>query len=135
MHRIHRSDEGRQMEMVDPKPVAFGEGRVSNDGTSWGTTLCLLLSEGGDRTDSGTDEVTSREDGSLDWRDLLTDGKYQLRWVLVDDPSKSLEEILKLAPDSFIDIDGLWAAGHATAKSFRYTDFQRWKSQRRSTGP
>ena len=135
MHRIHRSDEGRQMEMVDPKPVAFGEGRVSNDGTSWGTTLCLLLSEGGDRTDSGTDEVTSREDGSLDWRDLLTDGKYQLRWVLVDDPSKSLEEILKLAPDSFIDIDGLWAAGHATAKSFLYTDFQRWESQRRSTGP
>lgn len=126
LHRIHCGEDGREAERVDPEPIAYGEGRVSKDGVSWGTTLCVLSSHGGFRSDSGTDEIGLPEYSSFDWRSLLSDGKYQLRWVWIDEPGQSLEEILHLRPDAFVDIEGLWEPGHATAKIIPYSDFQRW---------
>ncbi|MBM3963893.1 MAG: hypothetical protein FJ308_02340 [Planctomycetes bacterium] len=125
LHRIHHGDGGRDVEMVDQEPIAFGEGRASMDGTSWGTTLSLLLPNKQSRTDSLANKGVFTEDASLDWRALLIDGKYQLRWVWIDEPVKSLEEILQLPQDALVDIEGLWEPGQATAKSILYSDFQR----------
>lgn len=107
MHRI--TPEGK----VDAEATAIGEGRVSKDGSSWSTSLMLL-------------EPTRLRHShlSVDWNLLLPDGRYQLRWIVVDDSSKSIEEILKMRSSKGTDIDSLWKTGHSAAKSITFDAFR-----------
>lgn len=107
MYRVHT--DGR----VADEATAMGEGRVGKEGVSWSTTLMLLEPRGSRHSQS-----------SVDWDSLLPDGKYQLRWLVVDDPSLSIEEILKLPASMQTDIAALWKTGHSGANTLSYKDFK-----------
>jgi hypothetical protein len=106
MHRI--SADG----IVDKEPIAIGEGRVSKDGTSWSSSLMILM-----RSSSRHSEA------SLDWRALLPEGRYQLRWLVVDDSTLTLEEIEAMKSSLSVDIDSLWKSGHSSAKTISFGSF------------
>lgn len=98
---------------VSSEAVAFSEGRISKDGTSWGSSLMILepISK------RGTHE-------SVDWSQHFPDGKYRLRWLVVDDAQSSIEKILSLKSNVSIDIESLWKTGHSSAKSISYGSFE-----------
>ena len=107
VHRI--SPDGK----VDEESIAFGEGRVSKDGASWSTSLMLL-------------EPTRlrHTHASVDWNALLPDGRYQLRWIVVEHSSSPIEEILAMRSIMRTEIDSLWKSGHSNAKSISYGAFK-----------
>ena len=107
VHRI--SPDGK----LDEESIAFGEGRVSKDGASWSTSLMLL-------------EPTRlrHTHASVDWNVLLPDGRYQLRWIVVDHSSSPIEEILAMRSIMRTEIDSLWKSGHSNAKTISYGAFK-----------
>lgn len=107
MHRIGADGD------VSEEAVAIGEGRVSKDGSSWSTSLMLL-------------EPTKlrHTHAPVDWNALLPDGRYQFRWIVVDDSSTSIERILAMPSKLRTNIDSLWKSGHSTAKSISYGAFK-----------
>ena len=107
MHRI--TPEGK----VNEEPSAIGEGRVSKDGASWSTSLKLL-----------EPAHLRRTSASVDWSSLLPDGRYQLRWIVVDDSRVPLEKVLGLPHTKQTEIDSLWDSGHSAAKTVLFSSFQ-----------
>lgn len=107
MHRIDA--EGN----VSHEPTAIGEGRVSMDGASWGTSMQLIEPNQLRRT---------RE--SVDWSSLLPNGRYQLRWIVVDDSEISLQKVLALPYTMQIEVDALWKSGHSEAKTILFSAFK-----------
>jgi hypothetical protein len=98
---------------VDKNAVAISEGRVSKDGTSWGSSLMLL------------EPSRMRHTGaSVAWSELLPDGKVELQWLVVEDSTTSIEEILAMKSVARFDIDSLWEPGHSSAKSISFAAFQ-----------
>ncbi len=107
MHRI--TSEGK----VDEETFAIGEGRVSKDGASWGTSMKLIEPAHLRRTHS-----------SVDWSSALPDCRYQLRWIVVDDSKVSLEKVLGLPYTMQTEIDSLWKSGHSAAKTISFSTFK-----------
>ncbi len=104
---------------IDEEAVAIGEGRVSKDGSSWGTSMMLL-------------EPTGARDTRvpMDCNGLLPDGKYQLRWIVVDDSSTSLQKIRTMPSNMRMDIDSLWESGHSAAKSIPFGSFRSFEASK-----
>ena len=97
---------------VDKNAVAISEGRVSKDGTSWGSSLMLI------------EPSRMRHTGaSVAWSELLPDGKVELQWLVVEDSTTSIEEILAMKSVARFDIDSLWEPGHSSAKSISFDAF------------
>ena len=107
MHRITAAGK------VNEEPTAIGEGRVSKDGASWGTSMKLIEPASMRRTHA-----------SVDWSSLLPDGRYQLRWILVDDSKVQLEKILSLPYTMKTEIDSLWKSGHSATKTVLFSAFK-----------
>ena len=107
MHRI--ASDGT----VSKEPSAFGEGRVSKDGTSWGTSLKVV-----------EPAHLRRSRAVVEWSTLLPSGRYQLRWTPVEDSGASLEKILALPHISQTEIDSLWNSGHSDAKTITFGAFE-----------
>jgi hypothetical protein len=107
MHRI--ASDGT----VSKEPSAFGEGRVSKDGTSWGTSLKVV-----------EPAHLRRSRAVVEWSTLLPSGRYQLRWTPVEDSGASLEKILALPYTGQIEIDSLWNSGHSDAKTITFGAFE-----------
>ncbi|MBX3422673.1 MAG: hypothetical protein KF752_14055 [Pirellulaceae bacterium] len=109
MHRL--SPEGK----AEDQAVAFGEGRVAKDGTSWSTTIMLL-------------EPTAmpRLRAPIECKTLLPDGRYQLRWTVVEDVTQALERILALPSTASAEIDSLWKTGHSAAKTLLFNSFSKY---------
>lgn len=61
---------------------------------------------------------------SVAWSELLPDGKVELQWLVVDDSTTSIEEILAMKSVARFDIDSLWDPGHGSAKSISFDAFQ-----------
>ncbi|MFN7893824.1 MAG: hypothetical protein ACK5OC_26290, partial [Pirellula sp.] len=61
---------------------------------------------------------------SVDWNVLLPDGRYQLRWIVVDHSSSPIEEILAMRSIMRTEIDSLWKSGHSNAKTISYGAFK-----------
>lgn len=107
MHRIDANGK------VEQEATAIGEGSVSKDGVSWGTSLKLIEPSRARRTRT-----------SIDWSQLLPEGRYQLRWIVVDDPKVSLEKILEMPHTLQTEIDSLWKSGHSDAKTISLRTFK-----------
>ncbi len=107
MHRI--TPEGN----VEKDATAIGEGRVSKDGSSWSTSMMLL-----------EPSRLRHTQASVDWKALLPDSKYELRWIVVDDSSTPVERILAMYPSMRTEIDSLWKTGHSAAKTIAYGAFK-----------
>ena len=60
---------------------------------------------------------------SVAWSELLPDGKVELQWLVVDDATTSIEEILAMKSFARFDIDSLWKPGHSSAKSISFDAF------------
>lgn len=106
MHRIHSGGK------IGSEPIAIGEGRVSQDGTSWGTSMMLL-------------EPTAKRNTrvSVAWDSLLSEGRYKLSWIVFDGSCSSLQEILSMKPTMQTEIDSLWKSGHSNAKTISFKEF------------
>lgn len=98
---------------ANAEPAAIGEGRVSKDGASWGTSLKLI-----------EPAHLRRSRASVDWSGVLPDGRYQLRWIVVDDSTMPLEKILLLPYTMQTEIDSLWNSGHSAAKTISFGSFK-----------
>ena len=98
---------------ANAEPAAIGEGRVSKDGTSWGTSLKLI-----------EPAHLRRTEASVDWSSVLPDGRYQLRWIVVDDSTMPLEKVLLLPYTMKTEIDSLWNSGHSAAKTISFRSFK-----------
>ena len=107
MHRI------KEAGIVDEEPIAMAEGRVSKDGKSWSSTLMILQPS-----------QQRQSDSNLDWRALLPDSGYQLRWIVVDDSKPTLQEIIAMRSTLRINLESLWQAGHSTAKTISFGAFE-----------
>ena len=97
---------------ANAEPAAIGEGRVSKDGASWGTSLKLI-----------EPAHLRRTNASVDWSSVLPDGRYQLRWIVVDESTMPLEKILLLPYTMQTEIDSLWNSGHSAAKTISFGSF------------
>ena len=97
---------------ANAEPAAIGEGRVSKDGASWGTSLKLI-----------EPVHLRRTNASVDWSSVLPDGRYQLRWIVVDESTMPLEKILLLPYTMQTEIDSLWNSGHSAAKTISFGSF------------
>ena len=114
MHRINA------VGIVDEEPIAIGEGRVSKDGTSWSSSVMNL-----------EPSQQRRSQANPDWVALLPEeSRYQLRWIVVDDSTSTLEEIISTRSVSRIEIDSLWKSGHSAAKTISFENFEPMKSQK-----
>jgi hypothetical protein len=98
---------------ANKEPAAIGEGRVSKDGASWGTSLKLI-----------EPAHLRRSHASVDWSSVLPDGRYQFRWIVVDDSTMPLEKILLLPYTMQTEIDSLWNSGHSAAKTISFSSFK-----------
>ena len=107
MHRINADGK------VNEEPTAIGEGRVSKDGASWGTSMKLI-----------EPSHLRRTRASVDWSGMLPDGRYQLRWIVVDDSKVPLEKILGLPNSMQTEVDSLWKSGHSAAKTVLFSSFK-----------
>jgi hypothetical protein len=112
---VHRIDHAG---IVDENAIAIGEGRVSKDGTGWSSSL-MTVEPARDRESSS----------SAAWK-TLADGRYQLRWCVVEDVSTPLEKILATKPQAYLEIDTLWPPGHSNAKSLSFGLFRQSASIR-----
>jgi hypothetical protein len=107
MQRIHPDGS------LDSEPIAIGEGRISMDGTTWGTSIMLL-----------EPAVQRNTRSPVAWETLLSEGRYKLSWVVVESSRRSLEEILAMKPTRQIEIDSLWKSGHSHAKTIAFREFK-----------
>ena len=107
MHRI--ASDGT----VSKEPSAFGEGRISKDGTSWGTSLKVV-----------EPSHLRRSRDVVEWSTLLPSGRYQLRWTPVEDSDAAPEKVLAWPHTGQIEIDSLWKSGHSDAKTITFGDFE-----------
>jgi hypothetical protein len=115
MHRI--TSDG----ITAKEATAIGEGRVSKDGSSWSSSLMIL------------EPSTHRSPNTVsEWYNLLPEGKYQLRWIAIDDSTSSMEKILSMQPSASIEIDSLWKSGHSSAKSIPFGEFTTVDSPKQS---
>lgn len=102
---------------VTEAAVAMGEGRVAQDGVSWSTTLVVLEPSHLRKTQK-----------PVDWHGLLRDGKYQLRWLLLEDSHIPIERIISASSNAVTKIDSLWEPGHSGAKQISFSVFQSLES-------
>ena len=98
---------------VDADATAIGEGRVAKDGSSWSTSFMLL--------EPPTLRITRT---ASDWNALLKEGRYQLRWIVVEVPSATIKQILEMRASAQLNIDSLWKPGHSAAKSISFESFE-----------
>lgn len=106
--------------IVDEEPIAIGEGRVSKDGTSWSSSLMIL-----------EPSQQRQSQANPDWGALWPeDSRYQVRWLVVDDSTSTLEEIISTRSAARIEIDSLWKSGHSSAKTLSFETFEPIKSQK-----
>jgi len=102
---------------VTAEAVAMGEGRVAQDGSSWSTTLVVL-----------EPAHLGQSPKPVAWNGIMPDGKYQLRWILVDDSRIPIEQIITSQSNLRTEIESLWKPGHSGAKQISFSDFKLLKS-------